>query len=202
VLHATMQTCAYHSTEKEEYNDAHCNTAVSSAARTCLFHGGNFRERNGTFKGSTKARTAKNPVSRNDERNRLCDLVLSLESFERREAVTPYCLTPGYGADIIFRSAVIYSTRYFLLSQICNKIPSVFSSCHFRLIRPQLKDFQGLGGDFRRKSLLLVCCFWGHPLNSLSDDDIRKYLHGEWMGLAKPAELNRYPGTRHLDGTC
>jgi len=35
-------------------------------------------------------------------------------------------------------------------------------------------------------------------LKALSADDIAKYLSGEGMGLAKPAELNRYPGPKHV----
>ncbi len=35
-------------------------------------------------------------------------------------------------------------------------------------------------------------------IKSLSNDDIAKYLNGEGMGLAKAAELNRYPGPKHV----
>ena len=36
------------------------------------------------------------------------------------------------------------------------------------------------------------------PLKALSDDEIKSYLNGEGMGYAKAAELNRYPGPRHV----
>ncbi len=35
-------------------------------------------------------------------------------------------------------------------------------------------------------------------IKSLSPDEIQKYLDGEGMGLAKAAELNHYPGPRHV----
>jgi Spy/CpxP family protein refolding chaperone len=36
------------------------------------------------------------------------------------------------------------------------------------------------------------------PIKALSDADILAYLNGEGMGYAKAAELNRYPGPRHV----
>jgi hypothetical protein len=36
------------------------------------------------------------------------------------------------------------------------------------------------------------------PLKALSDAEILSYLNGEGMGYAKAAELNRYPGPRHV----
>lgn len=35
-------------------------------------------------------------------------------------------------------------------------------------------------------------------IKALSEDDVKAYMEGAGMGLAKPAELNRYPGPRHL----
>ena len=35
-------------------------------------------------------------------------------------------------------------------------------------------------------------------IKSLSPDDIEKYRNGEGMGMAKAAELNHYPGPRHV----
>jgi Spy/CpxP family protein refolding chaperone len=35
-------------------------------------------------------------------------------------------------------------------------------------------------------------------IKALSDEQIRQYLAGEGMGFAKPAELNEYPGPRHV----
>lgn len=35
-------------------------------------------------------------------------------------------------------------------------------------------------------------------IKALSPDDIENYLQGSGMGLAKAAELNRYPGPRHV----
>jgi len=35
-------------------------------------------------------------------------------------------------------------------------------------------------------------------VSALSDDQIRQYLNGEGMGFAMPAELNGYPGPRHV----
>jgi hypothetical protein len=35
-------------------------------------------------------------------------------------------------------------------------------------------------------------------IKSLSDDEIRAYLEGDGMGYALVAELNRYPGPRHV----
>lgn len=35
-------------------------------------------------------------------------------------------------------------------------------------------------------------------IKSLSQDEIEMYLRGAGMGLAKPAELNRYPGPKHV----
>ena len=35
-------------------------------------------------------------------------------------------------------------------------------------------------------------------IKSLSDDQIQKYLDGAGMGLAKAAELNSYPGPKHV----
>ncbi len=35
-------------------------------------------------------------------------------------------------------------------------------------------------------------------IKSLSEEDIQKYLNGEGMGLAKVAELNHYPGPKHV----
>lgn len=35
-------------------------------------------------------------------------------------------------------------------------------------------------------------------IKALSPDDISDYLNGEGMGLAKAAELNHYPGPRHV----
>lgn len=34
--------------------------------------------------------------------------------------------------------------------------------------------------------------------SGLSDEQRRQYLSGEGMGMAKPAELNHYPGPRHV----
>jgi Spy/CpxP family protein refolding chaperone len=36
------------------------------------------------------------------------------------------------------------------------------------------------------------------PIKALSDDDIAALLKGEGMGMAKAAELNGYPGPRHV----
>ncbi|HEY6192034.1 MAG TPA: hypothetical protein VI215_06860 [Bacteroidota bacterium] len=36
------------------------------------------------------------------------------------------------------------------------------------------------------------------PIKSLSQDEIQSYENGEGMGLAKAAELNRYPGPKHV----
>jgi Spy/CpxP family protein refolding chaperone len=36
------------------------------------------------------------------------------------------------------------------------------------------------------------------PIKTLSNEDIAAYLNGEGMGLAKAAELNSYPGPRHV----
>src|SRR5688572_5253924 len=36
------------------------------------------------------------------------------------------------------------------------------------------------------------------PIKALSDADILSYLNGDGMGYAKAAELNRYPGPRHV----
>jgi len=36
------------------------------------------------------------------------------------------------------------------------------------------------------------------PIKALSEDEVREYLSGSGMGLAKAAELNRYPGPRHV----
>jgi Spy/CpxP family protein refolding chaperone len=38
----------------------------------------------------------------------------------------------------------------------------------------------------------------GRTIKALSDDQVKEYLEGEGMGLAKPAELNGYPGPRHV----
>lgn len=38
----------------------------------------------------------------------------------------------------------------------------------------------------------------GRRIKSLSDSDITGYLAGRGMGLARAAELNRYPGPRHV----
>jgi len=38
----------------------------------------------------------------------------------------------------------------------------------------------------------------GRSIKSLSDEQIGQLLAGEGMGLAKPAELNHYPGPKHL----
>jgi Spy/CpxP family protein refolding chaperone len=38
----------------------------------------------------------------------------------------------------------------------------------------------------------------GSTIKALTDKEIKQYLDGEGMGLAKPAELNSYPGPRHL----
>jgi Spy/CpxP family protein refolding chaperone len=35
-------------------------------------------------------------------------------------------------------------------------------------------------------------------IKALSEDDVRAYLNGEGMGLAKAAEFNRYPGPKHV----
>jgi Spy/CpxP family protein refolding chaperone len=35
-------------------------------------------------------------------------------------------------------------------------------------------------------------------IKSLSDEEVRAYLDGRGMGLAKPAELNGYPGPMHV----
>jgi Spy/CpxP family protein refolding chaperone len=35
-------------------------------------------------------------------------------------------------------------------------------------------------------------------IKALSDSDVKGYLEGAGMGLARAAELNRYPGPRHL----
>jgi hypothetical protein len=35
-------------------------------------------------------------------------------------------------------------------------------------------------------------------IKALSDDEIQELLHGQGMGLAKVAELNHYPGPRHI----
>ena len=35
-------------------------------------------------------------------------------------------------------------------------------------------------------------------IKSLSDTDVQAYLNGRGMGLAKPAELNSYPGPMHV----
>jgi len=41
----------------------------------------------------------------------------------------------------------------------------------------------------------------GREIKALSEADVRAYLDGTGMGMAKPAELNQYPGPRHvLDG--
>ncbi len=37
-----------------------------------------------------------------------------------------------------------------------------------------------------------------HNIRSLSDAEIEGYLQGRGMGLAKPAELNSYPGPMHV----
>ena len=37
-----------------------------------------------------------------------------------------------------------------------------------------------------------------HAIKALSADDIFGYLSGHGMGLARPAELNSYPGPRHV----
>ena len=36
------------------------------------------------------------------------------------------------------------------------------------------------------------------PIKALSPDEVEAYLSGSGMGLAKAAELNRYPGPRHV----
>lgn len=36
------------------------------------------------------------------------------------------------------------------------------------------------------------------PASGLSEEQRTKYLNGEGMGFAKPAELNHYPGPRHV----
>jgi Spy/CpxP family protein refolding chaperone len=36
------------------------------------------------------------------------------------------------------------------------------------------------------------------PIKALSEDEIQAYLSGSGMGFAKAAELNRYPGPRHV----
>ncbi len=36
------------------------------------------------------------------------------------------------------------------------------------------------------------------PIKALSSDEIQEYLSGSGMGLARAAELNRYPGPRHV----
>ena len=36
------------------------------------------------------------------------------------------------------------------------------------------------------------------PIKALSDSEIMGYLNGEGMGYAKAAELNRFPGPRHV----
>jgi Spy/CpxP family protein refolding chaperone len=36
------------------------------------------------------------------------------------------------------------------------------------------------------------------PLKALSEDDIASLRNGDGMGFAKPAELNSYPGPRHV----
>ena len=36
------------------------------------------------------------------------------------------------------------------------------------------------------------------PIKALSDEEILSYLNGEGLGYAKAAELNRYPGPRHV----
>ena len=36
------------------------------------------------------------------------------------------------------------------------------------------------------------------PIKALSEDEVRDYLAGSGMGFAKAAELNRYPGPRHV----
>lgn len=36
------------------------------------------------------------------------------------------------------------------------------------------------------------------PLKALSDEEIQDYLTGQGMGLAKAAELNGYPGPKHV----
>jgi hypothetical protein len=38
----------------------------------------------------------------------------------------------------------------------------------------------------------------GRAIKALSEDEVRDYLAGAGMGLAKAAELNRYPGPRHV----
>jgi len=35
-------------------------------------------------------------------------------------------------------------------------------------------------------------------IKALSEDDVRAYLEGQGMGFAKAAELNRYPGPKHV----
>jgi len=36
------------------------------------------------------------------------------------------------------------------------------------------------------------------PIKALSDEEILSYLNGDGLGFAKAAELNRYPGPRHV----
>ncbi len=36
------------------------------------------------------------------------------------------------------------------------------------------------------------------PITSFSEDEVKGYLAGQGMGLAKPAELNGYPGPAHV----
>ena len=38
----------------------------------------------------------------------------------------------------------------------------------------------------------------GRAIKALSDADVKAYLEGAGMGLARPAELNQYPGPRHV----
>lgn len=37
-----------------------------------------------------------------------------------------------------------------------------------------------------------------YRIKSLSEAEVQNYLNGRGMGLAKPAELNRYPGPMHV----
>lgn len=57
-------------------------------------------------------------------------------------------------------------------------------------------------------SVLLACSGWAQhstyagletrELKTLSEEQIEGYLHGQGMGMALPAELNSYPGPKHV----